>query len=266
MDLIDIGVNLSSERFDEDRLQVVERALSAGVCQMMLTGCSLESSQQALELARSRPGVLFATAGVHPHDAQHWDSQSGQTIRRLAQEPEVVAIGECGLDYNRNYSPHAEQRAAFDAQLSIAVDLKMPVFLHERDASEPFEEILNRHRSGLVGGVVHCFTGSAAALERWLEMDMHIGITGWICDERRGKQLQSLVSRVPLERLLIETDAPWLLPRDLRPRPSKGRNEPAFLPHICEAVARYGGHSPEQVASASSENARRLFGLTEARP
>ncbi len=261
MELIDIGVNLSSDRFDADREDVLERALAAGVCQMMLTGSSLESSREALERARSRPGVLFATAGVHPHEASRWDPEAAASIRQLAREPEVVAIGECGLDFNRDYSPRPQQEAAFEAQLAIAADVGLPVFLHERDSSERFAEILGRWRSRLVGGVVHCFTGSESALETWLEMDMYIGVTGWICDERRGQELQALVGQIPLDRLLLETDAPWLLPRDLRPRPAKGRNEPAFLAHICAAVARFGGHSSEKLARCSTENARRLFGL-----
>ena len=261
MELIDIGVNLSSDRFDADREAVLLRAFDAGVVQMMLTGCSLQSSREALDMAQNRPGQLFSTAGVHPHDASSWTPMVENAIRQLSSAPEVVAIGECGLDFNRDFSPRDSQARAFEAQLAIAAEVELPVFLHERDATRRFREILTPWRDRLVGGVVHCFTGSEEALRSWLELDMYIGITGWICDERRGQQLQQLVGQIPLDRLLLETDSPWLLPRDLRPRPKKGRNEPAFLPHICEAVARFGGHSVIDVAQASTANTRRLFGL-----
>ena len=261
MELIDIGVNLSSDRFDADREAVLLRAFDSGVVQMMLTGCSVQSSRDALDMAQNRPGQLFSTAGVHPHDASSWTPMVENAIRQLSSAPEVVAIGECGLDFNRDFSPRDSQARAFEAQLAIAAEVELPVFLHERDATRRFREILTPWRDRLVGGVVHCFTGSEEALRSWLELDMYIGITGWICDERRGQPLQQLVGQIPLDRLLLETDSPWLLPRDLRPRPKKGRNEPAFLPHICEAVARFGGHSVIDVAQASTANTRRLFGL-----
>jgi len=168
-------------------------------------------------------------------------------------------VGECGLDYYRNYSPHAAQREAFERQLELAGRCGKPVFLHQRDAHEDFIAILREHWPALAGGVAHCFTGGAAELECYLELGLAIGITGWICDERRGAHLLELVRRVPSERLLLETDGPYLLPRDLQPKPSSRRNEPVYLPHIAAAVARARGEPAESLAKSSTAAARRLF-------
>lgn len=263
MELIDIGVNLTHASFRADRDVVLERAQDAGVSALLLTGTSAASSAAAHELAQTRPGLLYSTAGVHPHHASDWDTQTPDALRALAAKPEVVAVGECGLDFNRDYSPRDAQARAFEAQLQLAVDLDMPLFLHERDAHERFMEILRPWRPKLrAGAVVHCFTGDQTALDAYLDLDLHIGITGWICDERRGKHLRTLVQRIPLDRLMLETDAPFLTPRDLRPRPKRGRNEPAFLPHITRTVAACMGHTPEHLAEATTATARALFGLT----
>lgn len=261
MNLVDIGVNLTGKSFNKDREQVIDTAIQAGVTKMMITGTSEVNSEQALMLAATQPATLFATAGVHPHHAKEITEQTMQKLAALAAHPQVVAIGECGLDFNRNFSPRADQLRGFEWQLQLAVETQLPVFLHERDAHEDFYKILSRYRPQLVGGVVHCFTGSAEAMRTYLELDMHIGITGWICDERRGQTLQQIVKDIPLSRLMIETDAPYLAPRTLKSKPKDGRNEPKYLPLVCEKVAECMGKTPEEIATATTQAASKLFGL-----
>ncbi len=182
-------------------------------------------------------------------------------LRDLAKLPEVVAIGECGLDYNRDFSPRPIQDKWFEAQIQLASELKMPLFLHERDAHQRFVEILSKYSNTLDKVVVHCFTGNAQELDKYLSMGFYIGITGWICDDRRGTHLRDLVRRIPLDRLMLETDAPFLTPRDMRPQPADRRNEPAFLPHILNTVANAMGKSPAEVATATTATAKSFFGL-----
>jgi TatD DNase family protein len=260
MALIDIGVNLTHDSYDGDRGAVIEQAFGAGVAQLIVTGATLASTQAAIALAHSYPQRLFATAGVHPHHAAELGEPELPRLRALLREPGVVAAGECGLDYYRNYSPPASQRLAFARQLALAADCDRPLFLHQREAHADFSAALREHGTA-VRGVAHCFTGGEAELSSYLELGLHIGITGWICDERRGQHLQALVARIPAGRLLLETDAPYLLPRDLQPRPATRRNEPRFLPHIAATVARLRGESLEACAAHTSAAARTLFGL-----
>lgn len=260
MELWDIGVNLTHRRFAHDREAVVARARAAGVSTLVVTGTSVAASRAAAELCRGREGFL-ATAGVHPHGARDLDAAGLAALRELAAAPEVRAVGECGLDFDRNFSPPADQERAFAAQLALAAELGMPVFLHERAAHARFVGIVKEHRARLRGGVVHCFTGSAAEADAYLALDLHLGITGWICDERRGQHLVELVKEIPSDRLLLETDSPYLTPRDLKPQPKARRNEPAFLPHIARAVARALGRPVEEVAAETTRNALRFFRL-----
>ena len=261
VELIDIGANLSHDSFRHDLPQVLERARAAGVAQMVVTGASESESRAAHDVASQYPGVLFATAGVHPHLAREWTDDTAAVIRELAQSPIVVAVGEAGLDFNRDFSPRPIQESVFAAQLAIAAELAMPVFMHERDAHDRFVAILGEYQAQLGPAVIHCFTGEAAELERYLEMDLHVGITGWICDERRGMHLRELVSRIPLERLMLETDSPYLLPRDLDPRPKSRRNEPMHLAHIAQTVAACRQMDPAELAQATTRTARAFFGL-----
>jgi TatD DNase family protein len=257
--IIDIGVNLTHRSFAGDRDAVIERALAAGVSTMILTGTSEPNSQTSQALAAARPGVLYATVGVHPHGASACDGDTIGRLRALAALPGVVAIGECGLDFNRDFSPRDVQERWFEAQLALAAELALPVFLHERDAHARFLDILRAHRSSLVDAVVHCFTGGPAELDAYLDLGAHIGITGWICDERRGRDLRALTARIPLDRLMIETDAPFLAPRDLRPKIT--RNEPMYLPSVLAAIAHARGESIDAVAAATTATARRVFRL-----
>jgi TatD DNase family protein len=257
MHLADIGANLTHSAFREDLDAVLARARAAGVQTIVVTGTSAEESRHAATLAEAHG--LYATAGVHPHHARECDARTIPALREIATHPRVVAIGECGLDFIRNYSPHPDQEKWFVAQLELAAELGKPLFLHSRDAHPRFAEILRHHRVGKA--VAHCFTGEAAELRAYLELGLYVGITGWICDERRGKHLLDLVKEIPADRLLLETDAPYLTPRDLHPQPKARRNEPAFLPHIARAVARARGEAVEALAEATARNAREFFGL-----
>jgi len=229
-DLVDIGVNLAHRRFDADRDEVIARAAAAGVKRLVITGTNLAASRRALELARVLPGALYSTAGIHPHEARNASPEALAELRALAQQPEVRAVGECGLDFDRDFSPRPRQEEAFEAQLELATALGKPVFLHERAAHARFVSILTRWRPRLTAAVLHCFTGTAAELDACLALDMHIGITGWINDERRGLGLRDVVARIPADRLMIEIDVPFLIPRDADPQPRDRRNEPALLP------------------------------------
>ncbi|HVY80912.1 MAG TPA: TatD family hydrolase [Steroidobacteraceae bacterium] len=261
-ELIDIGINLTHDSYDSDRDAVLARAAAAGVTQMVVTGASEDSSHKAAALARAHPGRLFATAGVHPHHATEVTDAVAEQLELLAHRPEVVAVGECGLDYFRDFSPRDVQRAAFARQLEIAARVGKPVFLHQRDAHDDFIAILREHRAALAAGAVaHCFTGTAAELAAYLDLGLAIGITGWINDERRGAHLLPLMREIPAERLMVETDGPYLLPRDLSPKPASRRNEPAYLPHIAATVARARGERFEQLAASSTAAARRFFHL-----
>jgi TatD DNase family protein len=259
--LIDIGINLAHDSFNSDRDAVIARAVRAGVVQMIVTGSNGPSTHDAIALARSHPGQLFATAGVHPHHAKELSNELLAELRQLATLPEVVAVGECGLDYFRDLSPRPVQQRAFHRQLELAALVGKPVFLHQRDAHEDFVAILREHRAALCGGVAHCFTGTREELTDYLQMDLAIGITGWICDERRGSHLVSLMNEISADRLMLETDGPYLLPRDLPAKPESRRNEPAFLPHVAATVARARGVSLDELAAATTAVARRLFGL-----
>ena len=261
MDLIDIGANLAHDSFDDDRDDVLRRARDAGVGRLIVTGSSDASNQRARDLTREYPGVLYSTAGVHPHHASDYTAESDASIRDLVALDSVVAVGECGLDYFRNFSPREAQLDAFRAQLGIAAETGKPVFLHQRDAHDDFIEVLEPALPRLSRAVAHCFTGEHESLREYLGMGLYIGITGWICDERRGRHLYDIAEAIPDDRLMIETDAPYLLPRTLRPKPSTRRNEPAWLPEVLRVVAEARGQSVEHVAEITTANAVRFFGL-----
>lgn len=259
--MFEIGINLTSNQFDKDRADVVERAKEAGLSGMLITGTSLEESLEAQQLAAQYAGFCWSTAGVHPHRASSWNREVEQALRALAAAPKVVAIGECGLDFNRNFSTPAEQEVAFEAQLALAAELGLPVFLHCRDAHSRFVQLLEPWLPRLAGAVVHCFTGSREELEHYLTLGLSVGITGWVCDERRGLELREMLPLIPVEKLLLETDAPYLLPRDMLNKPKNRRNEPSFLPHIVKQVALWRGKEEEAewLAKVTDDNARRLF-------
>ncbi len=255
MRLVDLGANLTHASFREDLHEVLARARAAGVERIIVTGTTVEDSRRAAAL-----GMPF-TAGVHPHHARDCGPDTIAQLRDIASHPQCVAIGECGLDFNRNYSPHPDQEKWFIAQAELGLSLKKPLFLHSRDAHPRFSQILRLLKPPKA--VAHCFTGEKDELHAYLELGLYIGITGWICDERRGRHLLELVREIPHDRLLLETDAPYLTPRDLRPQPKARRNEPAFLPHILKTVARALGRPAEEVAAQTTRNAEGFFSLHE---
>lgn len=266
MQLIDIGVNLTNASFASERRAVLDRAYQAGVAQLVLTGTSVEGSEQALQLCNDldeSASRLFSTAGIHPHSASDWNAETEKQLHALLTESRVRAVGECGLDFNRDFSPRPQQEKVLEAHLAMAAELQLPVFLHERDASQRLLEILRDYRDRIPAAVVHCFTGEQRALFSYLDMDLHIGITGWICDERRGTHLHPLVRDIPRGRLMLESDAPYLLPRSLRPKPRNGRNEPAFLTEVLREVAIHRGESEAQLARHTTLCAQQFFGLPE---
>lgn len=260
--LIDIGANLAHASFDADREAVLGRARAAGVAAMIVTGSTLDDSERAIALCRRFPQALRATAGVHPHHATTLQAGDRGRLADLLADPLIVAAGECGLDYFRNFSPPAEQRRAFELQLAIAEERGHPLFLHQRDAHADFLSLLRAHPRAASRAVLHCFTGGLQELEDCLALNLSIGVTGWVCDERRGQALREAVPRIPRERLMLESDAPYLLPRTIHPKPAHRRNEPGYLPVVLEETARHRGEEPRVVAAETTANACRFFDIT----
>lgn len=260
--LIDIGLNLTSSRFDKDREQVINDALSANIQCMLITGTNIAESHKALQLSKQYSN-LYSTAGVHPHDADKVSADYLQHIIELAAHPKVKAIGECGLDFNRNFSTPENQMNVFAQQLDLAAQLQLPVFLHQRDAFNDWQNILLPRISSLCGGISHCFTGNLAELKQCLDMGFYIGITGWICDPKRGQELYDLAKYIPLDRVMIETDAPYLTPKNIKPKPKSSRNEPKFLTFVARTLAEAMNVDEQLLIEHTSNNAQRLFAFTE---
>ncbi|MEX2326225.1 MAG: TatD family hydrolase [Pseudomonadales bacterium] len=261
--LIDIGANLTHDTFSDDVDDVLARARHQGIVQMIVTGASQQGSDSACRLARKYPGFLYATAGIHPHHASDTTLAVMSMLGELLASAEVKAVGETGLDFFRNFSPRADQIASFEAHIELAIETGLPMFLHERDAYPAFAEVLQSYRDQLGKLVVHCFTGEADALHAYLDLDCYIGLTGWVCDERRGSHLTPLIRDIPADRLMLETDAPYLMPRNVQPRPKTRRNEPQYLPWICRFIADVLGRPYDEVAASTTNNARQFFDLPQ---
>lgn len=263
--MIDIGVNLTNSQLRADLDSILTRAKHAGIEQLIITGTDLRSSIEATQICdqfqSEQYPTLSCTAGLHPHDASTWNKQVSDALSQLLTHPKVVAVGETGLDFNRNFSTASEQESAFRAQIELACQHQKPLFLHERDAFAKQIEILDSFAADLPSVVIHCFTGNAESLNGYLERGFYIGITGWVCDERRGVELAELISDIPLDRLMIETDAPYLLPRNIQPKPKSRVNEPANLGWVVKKLAECYGVEEVEVASRSARNAIEFFGL-----
>ena len=252
----DAGINMFDARMPVE--QTIENALDAGVSRLCLITTHPNEWQQAEHYYQQFPQQLSYTLGIHPHNAKDARPEHWQELRVRAQQPGVVAIGECGLDFNRDFSPRDTQRAVFAEQLALAVELNKPVYLHERDAFDDQLAILKPFKAQLIGGIAHCFTGSAEQMRTYLALGLYIGVTGWVCDAKRGEALRAALGELPLERLILETDAPYLYPKDRKPR--QRNNAPAYLPHIGQTVAQIKTLSVEQVQNSSFNNAKALFG------
>ncbi len=259
--LIDIGTNLGHSQLLPHIDEILSKSLDANVQHIVVTGTSIEESKVAIQLAQKHPQQLSATCGIHPHDAQEWNTDTFDILNELIAFKEVKAVGETGLDFNRNYSPKADQIHAFENQIELAIQHNKPLFLHQRDAHDTLFEILKNNRGQLPKIVIHCFTDNKKALYDYLDEDFYIGITGWVCDPKRGQELQSLVPSIPLNRLMIETDAPYLLPKDIKPKPKSRHNQPYYLPHIAKSIATLYNLSFEQIAKASFANSINFFNL-----
>jgi TatD DNase family protein len=269
--LIDIGANLLSSQFAADRDAVLTRAYTVGVERIVITASNLQAVPEILAFIREnrhRSGWprLYTTAGIHPHEAAAAPAGFESALAGWFVDPDVVSAGEAGLDYNRNFSPRDIQREVFSRQIEAARAADMPLFVHDRDSEGETLALLREGRVDPERIVIHCFTGTAAALDAYLEAGFRIGITGWVCDRKRGESLRSLVPRIPPDRLLIETDAPWLLPQDLPAIERKAmnrRNEPATLPHIAATLARLMHMDPQVLADTTRANATRFFRLLD---
>jgi TatD DNase family protein len=254
--LIDIGVNFHSSQLKGLAGELLQRAKEAGVSNVLATGTSLASSKQAVALTKQHDSVR-ATAGVHPHTAKDYDADTHAALQVLWVLPEVVAVGECGLDYNRMFSTKEAQRHAFEQQLRAAVEHRKPLFLHCRDAFDDFHAMLKDAAAQGVHGVVHCFTDGAKEAEAYLELGFDIGVTGWVTDLARGQALRDAVKTIPLERLHLETDAPYLRPRNAKK--TRPYNEPALLPYVAQEIAALKKVSVDEVVRVTQKNSRDLF-------
>ena len=258
--MIDIGANLTDKSFQNDLREVIERAVQENLERIVVTGTNVSKSREAAMISKRYPDCLAFTAGVHPH---HADEVSDGWLDKIAElaEQGAVAIGETGLDYFRNFSTRANQRNVFQAQLELASRLRMPVFVHDRDSKGEVLEMLKDFATTDV--VVHCFTGDGGLLDAYLDIGCYIGITGWICDPRRGKELVDIVNRIPDDRLMLETDSPYLMPKNISPKPSTRRNEPMNLKYVRTKVAQARRRDEGHINEVTTNNARRFFRLAE---
>ena len=256
MKLFDSHCHLDDKAYVKDIDRVIARAHRAGVAQMMTVGVNRKTATRAVSLAESNPGV-YASVGFHPHDAGHCDSETLDFLIRLAQSPKVKAWGEIGLEYNRMYSPRKDQERWFIRQLGIANELGLPIIFHERDSNGRFLEILNTHLKEEQSGVIHCFSGTSTELQHYLKLGFYIGITGIVTLKARGANLRKMLSQVPAQRLLVETDAPYLTPAPEKKHTR--RNEPAFVKSVLLKLAQVRNEAPDQLARIIWENTNRLY-------
>lgn len=283
--IVDVGANLTNKKYSRDLDSVIQRAKDAGVQKIMVTGASIRSSKEALRLTRIYPGTLYSTAGVHPHDAKSWENPDTlQELESIATNPECVAIGECGLDYNRDFSDPETQRAVFHKQVELACQLNKPLIIHERAAQTDVLEVLSQYKNRLPPVLIHSFIGTAEEAQIYLNQGFYLGITGYLCKDKSDSGIRQLLEagQAPLDKILVETDAPFMYPNT---RASKlpvhvkdaltersmtflhryctfQRNEPCALPAIVEMVAAFMQTTPEEVALATAFNALKLFGLS----
>lgn len=262
MDIFDSHCHLDDRSYDKDLTQVVERAHAADVKAMMVVGVDAQSSEKAVSIANQYDG-LIASVGVHPHDAKSCNDEILNNLKTLAEDSKVKAWGETGLDYNRMFSPQKDQERWFIRQLEMGSELQLPMIFHERESQGRFLKILQSHWGPQRKGVVHCFSGDLSDLHAYLEMDLYIGITGIVTIKSRGAHLRELIRHIPVERLLVETDAPYLTPTPERNK--FRRNEPAFVRTVLLKLAAVRNEDPHALAAKVWNNTCRLFGLASSR-
>jgi TatD DNase family protein len=259
MKLFDSHCHLDDKQYYRDFKRVLRRAEKAGVKCMLTVGVNQKSSSQAVALAESHPGI-YASVGVHPHDAGDCNSATLQFLIKLAENDSVKAWGEIGLDFNRMYSPREDQEGWLIQQLRAADAVDLPTIFHERDSQGRFLEILKAQTRKTRNGVVHCFSGNASELEQYLNLGLCIGITGIVTMKKRGETLRGMIPNIPLERLVIETDAPYLTPA---PQKNKTRrNEPAFVESVLLKIAEVRQQDPAELAEIIWDNTCRLYNIS----
>jgi len=258
MKIFDSHCHLDDKSFAKDLKAVIDRARNAGVARMMTIGVNRRTSELAVSLAQSHTGI-YASVGIHPHDVKNCSESILQDLIVLSKNEKVRAWGEIGLDFNRMYSLRKDQELWFEKQFEIADRLDLPMIFHERDSNGRLLEILKNHNSTAMRGVVHCFSGNQNELDQYLSLGLHIGITGILTIKSRGAQLRDLVPGIPADRLLVETDAPYLVPASEKNR--LRRNEPAFVKLVLLKLAEVRNEDPEQLADMAWQNTCHLYGL-----
>jgi TatD DNase family protein len=255
--LIDSHTHLDMKDFDKDRSQVIERALKAGITHVITIGIDLPSSVKALQLANEYD-VIFSSIGYHPHNAENMDPSTLKKLSAMASEPKIVAWGEIGLDFYRHHSPPEKQIEAFEQQLDLAIHFNLPVIIHNREADKELLEILKKRGDSTYRGVIHCFSGNYDLAMAFIQMGFYISIPGTVT-YKNAFRVQDVASRVPLDRMLLETDAPFLTPVPKR----GGRNEPLFVTYTAKKIANLRKTDFYEVARQTSENTKRLFRLPD---
>jgi TatD DNase family protein len=257
--LFDIACNFSSDRFEKDLNKVIKRAKDNNVTKFLLVSASLKDAEKVNKIYQDNKDSCFLTIGAHPHHANEFNSSSPSEMKRLIDEYKPHSVGETGLDFFRNISSYEEQLFAFEEQIRIAIETNLPLFLHQRDAHDDFMKIISKYKNDISKAVVHCFTGTQKELDDYLEMEFSIGLTGWICDERRNIDLRKSLKNIPLDKLMIETDCPYLIPRNLNNKPKNNRNEPAYLPHIANEIALLINLDKDKLIDITYKNSINFF-------
>ena len=258
--LIDIGANLSHPQLYDQLEKIVNNIISSETQSVIITSSNLEDTIIALDIINKYPDLFHTTVGYHPHNAKDFKSEHFDLIDNYCKQKEIVAIGECGLDYYREYSSVDEQMFCFEKHLMIAKKNDMPIFLHERKAHKDFVSILKKYKDNINKAVVHCFTGDKSELKSYIDMDCYIGITGWISDLSRGKHLHDIIKYIPKDRLMIETDSPYLMPKNV-PIKNNGINEPSYLIYVAETIAECLNKDVNYVKQISINNTKEFFSI-----
>ena len=257
--LFDIACNFSSERFDDDLQIVIDRAMKENVNKFLVVSASIKGFDKVYKIYQKYNENCFFTIGTHPHHANEFDASSSKHMTELVNNYQPNSIGETGLDFFRNISSYEEQIFAFEEQIKISIQSGKPLFLHQRDAHKDFIKLIKPYKNDITKAVVHCFTGTQEELDDYLELGFHIGLTGWICDERRNVNLRRSLKNIPLDKLMIETDCPYLIPRNLDNKQKSNRNEPAYLPHIANEIALLINIDKDKLIDITYKNSINFF-------